>query len=266
MATLTVGAGFGALLLAPALALAQTPTVTCDDRDWDGDGERFCEIRDFTLPAGRGPIVIDGGRNGGVRVHAWDRNEIRVFARVQAHARSDERAREIAGEVTIATSGTLEARGPDTRRRESWSVTFEAFVPTGSDLDLETLNGGIRIEDVHGRIRFDVTNGGVALTRLGGDVQGRTTNGGIRLTLGGTAWDGAGADVRATNGGIVLTVPEGYSAHLETGTTNGGLQFDFPVTVQGRLNRRVAMDLGNGGPPIRAVTVNGGVVVRRPGI
>ena len=145
-------------------------------------------------------------------------------------------------------------------------MTFEAFVPNRSDLDLETLNGGIGIEDVHGRIRFQVTNGGVALTGLGGDVQGRTTNGGIRLALDGNAWDGEGADVRATNGGIVLTVPDGYSAHLEAGTTNGGLHFDFPVTVQGRLNKRIELDLGNGGASIRAITTNGGVTVRRPEI
>jgi DUF4097 and DUF4098 domain-containing protein YvlB len=265
MAQLTIGGGLGLLVLIPGLALAQATTLTCDDRDWGrDDGDRVCEIRDFTVPAGRSPIVIDGGQNGGVRVHGWDRNEIRVYARVRAYAQSDERAREIAGAVTVATSGTIEARGPDTHRREWWSVTFEAFVPNRSDLDLETLNGGIRIDDVHGRIRFGATNGGVTLAGLGGDVQGRTTNGGIHLALGGDSWDGAGADVRATNGGIVLMVPEGYSAQLETGTTNGGLQIDFPVTVQGRLNRRVELTLGSGGAPIRAVTTNGGVAIRRP--
>jgi hypothetical protein len=264
MRHLTIGAGLGALLLAPALLVAQSTTLSCDDDDRDADAERYCEIREFTVAAGRSPIAIDGGANGGVQVHGWGGNEIRVFARVVAHARSDERARELAGAVTIATGGTIEARGPDTRRREWWSVTIEAFVPRRSDLDVETVNGGIRIDDVHGRIRFDATNGGVTLAGLGGDVQGRTTNGGIRLALDGDSWDGAGADVRATNGGIVLTVPEGYSANLETGTTNGGMQIDFPVTVQGRLNRRVELTLGNGGPPIRAVTTNGGVVIRRP--
>lgn len=266
MAQLTIGAGLGALFLVPALALAQTTTLTCDDRDWGDDGERVCEIRDFTLSAGRAPIVIDGGQNGGIRVRGWDRNEIRLFAMVRARARIEETAREIADGVTVATSGTIEARGPDTRRGEWWAVTFEAFVPNRSNLDLQTVNGGIRIDGVHGRIRFGATNGGISLAGLGGDVQGRTTNGGIRLALGGQAWDGAGADVRATNGGIVLMVPEGYSAQLETGTTNGGLQIDFPVTVQGRLNKRIEMTLGSGGAPIRAVTTNGGVVIRRPGI
>ncbi|MDH4046426.1 MAG: hypothetical protein OEW06_18415, partial [Gemmatimonadota bacterium] len=227
----TIGAALGVLLLIPTVGLAQTTTLTCDD-NWNGDGERVCEIRDFTLPAGRSPITIDGGPNGGVRVHGWDRNEIRVFARVQANAETESRAQEIAGGVTIATSGTIEASGPGSRHHEWWSVTFEAFVPNRSDLNLETVNGGVRIEDVHGQIRFQVTNGGVSLAGLGGDVQGRTTNGGIRLSLAGSGWDGAGADVRATNGGIVLMVPDGYSAHLEAGTTNGALSFDFPVTVQ----------------------------------
>jgi len=265
MAHSPLGAALGALLLVPTLTLAQTTTLTCDDRDWD-DGERACEIRDFTIDAGRSPITIDGGQNGGIRVHGWDGSTIRVFAMVRAHGRSVEDAREIADDVTIETSGTITARGPHTGRREWWSVTIEAFVPRRSDLDLETRNGGIRIDDVHGRIRFDATNGGVHLAGLGGDVQGRTTNGGIRLSLEGDMWDGAGADVETTNGGVVLTVPEGYSARLETGTRNGGLDIDFPVTVQGRLNRRLEMTLGNGGAPIRAVTTNGGVSIRRAGI
>jgi hypothetical protein len=61
-------------------------------------------------------------------------------------------------------------------------------------------------------------------------------------------------------------VPTGYSAHLETGTTNGSLRFDFPITVQGQLNRRLSVDLGDGGPTIRVVTTNGGVTIKRPEI
>ncbi|HUG54310.1 MAG TPA: hypothetical protein VMR21_11945 [Vicinamibacteria bacterium] len=38
---------------------------------------------------------------------------------------------------------------------------------------------------------------------------------------------------------------------------------DLPVRVQGRLGRELSTDLGAGGPTIRAMTTNGGVVVRR---
>ena len=80
----------------------------------------------------------------------------------------------------------------------------------------------------------------------------------------GDRWAGEGLDVETTNGGIELVLPEGFSAELETGTVNGGLDIDFPVTVQGRIGRRLTTTLGQGGPRIRAFTTNGGVsIVRR---
>jgi hypothetical protein len=60
-----------------------------------------------------------------------------------------------------------------------------------------------------------------------------------------------------------LRVSRGYSAHLETGTVNGGVDIDFPVMVQGKIGRRITTDLGKGGPTIRVITTNGGVDVRR---
>jgi hypothetical protein len=71
-------------------------------------------------------------------------------------------------------------------------------------------------------------------------------------------------DVKTTNGGIVMSVPANYSAHLETGTVNGSLQIGFPVTVQGNITRELAVNLGSGGPTIRARTTNGGVRINRP--
>jgi hypothetical protein len=62
---------------------------------------------------------------------------------------------------------------------------------------------------------------------------------------------------------VHVTVPSGYSAHLETGTVNGGVDIDFPVTVQGKLGRRITTDLGRGGPTVRLITTNGGVQIRR---
>jgi DUF4097 and DUF4098 domain-containing protein YvlB len=81
--------------------------------------------------------------------------------------------------------------------------------------------------------------------------------------LKGTKWQGAGLDLQTTNGPVNLSIPEGYNAHLETGTVNGPMRFDFPVTVQGRIDRRLSLDIGSGGPTIRVVTTNGPVIVRR---
>jgi DUF4097 and DUF4098 domain-containing protein YvlB len=90
-----------------------------------------------------------------------------------------------------------------------------------------------------------------------------TTNGGVHVELDGSRWDGDRLDVRTTNGGVDLRVPRDYSADLETGTVNGGLDVEFPIRVRGRISRRIHTTLGDGGPPIRVVTTNGGVRIRR---
>ena len=64
-------------------------------------------------------------------------------------------------------------------------------------------------------------------------------NGGLSIDLAGAGWDGGGMDVRTTNGGVTLSIPENYSAHLETGTVNGGLKTDFSNHIAGRGQTRV---------------------------
>jgi DUF4097 and DUF4098 domain-containing protein YvlB len=130
-------------------------------------------------------------------------------------------------------------------------------------LTLNTRNGGISIDDFRGTAAFRAANGGVSLSNVGGDLRGATTNGGITVDLQGDHWDGAGLDVETHNGGVRLTLPATYSAELETGTTNGRISIDFPVTVQGRIDRHLTATLGAGGPKVRAMTTNGGVTIRR---
>ena len=252
---------------APWAGLAQTRddrTLQGDD-EWcaTADAEGFCEVREFTLPADRGTIEVDASPNGGIRVESWDRDEILVRAKVQARTRDDSDAEALAREVEILTSGTIRARGPRTGRRESWHVSYRLYVPRNSNLDLESVNGGIGINEIAGDIRFRTTNGGVHLSGVSGDVRGSTTNGGLNIELAGESWDGAGLDVETVNGSVRVSVPEGYSAHLESGTVNGSMRFDFPVTFQGPVRRRIEVDLGEGGQTLRAVTTNGSVVVSR---
>jgi len=240
-------------------------SLTCNESSWYNDRlATNCEIREQTLALSGGTIAIDGRRNGGVSVKGWDQNQVLVRARVQTGAPTEDEARALGGQVKIETSGAkIFASGPETRKDYQWNVSYEVFVPRRADLSVETQNGGIAIADVNGRIDFTALNGGVVLKRVGGAVHGSTTNGGLVIELSGDRWDGESLDVSTTNGGVMMSVPENYSAHLETGTVNGGISVDFPVNVQGRLTKQVAFDLGSGGPLVKAMTTNGGVHLRR---
>ena len=231
---------------------------------YDDDYKRHCEVRESTMPAG--PLNVDAGQNGGIVIEAWDGNGIRVRAAVQANASSEARAREIAGQVQVQVGGgRVYATGPETDRREWWSVSYRINVPGRNDLDLHANNGGITIVGVNGNMRFDTTNGGVKLQDIGGRVNGETRNGGLNVSLSGNRWDGEGLDVETSNGGVTLNLPEDYNAELETRTVNGGLRIDFPITVQGELTSRrgISTTLGAGGPLVRVRTTNGGVNIGR---
>lgn len=257
-------------LLLPAAAMAQRSPRSaadwlddCRDGRWSGDGDQACDVRETTIPVRSGALRVDGRENGGVAVYGWDRNEIKVVAKLQARARSKRDAEDLLKEIEIRTSGDIRADGPNTGRRESWSVSYDVYVPRRTDLDLATHNGGVHIADVDGTIRFDAVNGGVSLDGLAGDVRGATENGGVRVSLVGDRWRGAGLDVRTQNGGVTVSVPDRYNAELETGTVNGHMSIDFPITVSGRLYRDVSTRLGTGGAPVRVRTTNGGVNIRR---
>jgi DUF4097 and DUF4098 domain-containing protein YvlB len=241
-------------------------SLACRD-DWHSEKvASHCEIKEQMLPASGSTITVDARQNGGVSVKGWDRNEILVRSRIQTIGSAQTEADELAKQIKIETAGMkIFATGPETRRDYHWNVSYEIFVPRRSDLSLESHNGGISIADVHGNLEFNAVNGGVSLKRVGGNVRGGTTNGGLVVELNGERWDGEELDVKTTNGGIVMSVPENYSAHLETGTVNGSLSIDFPVTVQGKITRELALNLGSGGPTIRAMTTNGGVRVKRSG-
>ena len=227
-------------LTAPALAQGRW-----DCSGWsrdDGQG-RYCELRDFTISNTFAPLSVDGDRNGGIRISGWDRSEVHVEARVQTWGRTEAEARDLADDIEIRTDGGRIEAETSSGIHRGWSVSYDIQVPRN--------------------LRFQAKNGGISLSRLGGNVKGRTTNGGVTVELDGASWDGEGLDVATTNGGVKLHIPEDYSAELETGTTNGRMRVDFPITVQGRVDRRIRTTLGAGGAPVRVTTTNGGVVVRR---
>ena len=241
-----------------------------DNEDWgDRDRARYCEERTMGWRAQDGTsLTVDAAPNGGVSVTGWDKDSVHVLLKIQAQGSDDSEARDIAQQLHVVNDhGRLSVDGPRSRRWASWSVSFEIFAPRHVDVDLSTQNGPLAVEDITGRIRLDAQNGPLDLNSVAGDVQAHAQNGPLHVTLAGTRWEGAGLDAETQNGPLVLEVPDGYNAQLETGTVNGPMDIGFPVTVQGRIGvgsrRRITTTLGSGGPTVRAVTTNGPAVIRK---
>jgi hypothetical protein len=258
------------LLAAASPVIAQERETRADrfirdcDRYWgDRDRERFCEVRDVTLKAPQRALFVDGRDNGGVTFYGWDKNEVLVRAMIATSADSRADAEALAKDIKIETEGDrIRADGPINRRYSNWSASYEVWVPRKTSLDADTHNGGVSVEGVEGRMELRAVNGGISLRQVAGDIRAHTTNGGVTAYLDGTTWRGQGLDLQTTNGGVNLEIPRGYNAELETGTVNGSMNIDFPITVQGFIGRRINTKLGSGGPRVRATTTNGGVRIR----
>ena len=253
----------------PLILLATTATAQTEDRaehwrdncgrNWNNGRPHVCELRTYTIAAAS-KISVDGGDNGGVAFIGENRRDVKIVARIQTSADDDATAAEIAKQIRIFTEGgQIHSEGPSQRGHRGWSVSYDIYVPNKTNLEAITENGGISAEQIQGEMTLEATNGGIHLTDVGGNVRARTTNGGVHADLSGTTWQGEGLDLQTTNGGATVNVPRGYNAQLETGTTNGGMEVDFPITVRGRLTRRISTQLGSGGPTVRVVTTNGGV-------
>jgi hypothetical protein len=191
---------------------------------------RACDVREDTL-AGVQTLDVDTGGNGDIRVRGTSGSAPRVRVRIVAQARNEGDARDLASDVRVTTAGgRVRITGPRLRNNEWWSADVEVESPRDLPLTLTSNNGGISVR------------------------------------LDGSRWDGAGLDLETTNGGVRMSLPDGYSAELAAETANGGLNIDFPITVQGRLSRldrRIVSTLGSGGPRLHVRTVNGGVSIDR---
>ncbi len=253
--------------MAPAAAWAQqtgNPNDPWCPGERGGDRGRYCEVRELTLAAFGGVLTVNASPNGGIKIIGSDRRDVLVRAKVVANADTSDQAQALARQVTVQTTASIRAEGPAREDNKNWSVSYEISVPVAQSLALDSVNGGIAVQNVRAKVDFQTKNGGISLTDVAGAFKGRTLNGGVHVSLQGQRWEGEGLDVETRNGGISLSVPQGYSARLETSTVNGAVRSDLPVTATGTIDRRhLAGDINSGGTTLRLVTQNGGVRITK---
>ena len=265
-----LAAALGAALPFPLVA-QRTTTSDAEWLDncrnnWGDDRGHACEVREVPVRLTGRAIEIDGRQNGSIRVQGWDGSDVKVTARLQANAENDAAAQALLKDIRVTSDGRrVSAQGPNSDRgyRSGWSASYVVMVPRNFDLSLDAYNGSLGVSGVSGRLELSTHNGSVSLSDVGGDVRARTQNGSLNVQLAGSSWSGTGLDAVTQNGSVRLAVPASYAATLETGTVNGRINTDIPITVQGRISRQLSVPLNGGGRTIRAMTTNGSVNISR---
>jgi hypothetical protein len=230
------------------------------------------------------PLAADGtfslkNTNGIVRVSTWTKAEVEVKAVKSASRESDlaDVKIEVSAEPRSVSVDTYYPKRPFLRAK----VVYTVQVPEGVKLDVVrttngsveltgrfadvkagTTNGDVRLDKVEGSLDVSTTNGTIRVQDVLGRVKAHTTNGGVNLGFSGVK---DGIEASTTNGSITLRVQGALNADLTARTTNGHINTDFPVTIQGgsTSRRRIEGKIGEGGPMIDLHTTNGSIHITK---
>ena len=147
-------------------------------------------------------------------------------------------------------------------RNNDVEVDFVVRVPAGLRFAGRTVNGGVETGAMNGDVEAYTVNGGINISATG-YAEARTVNGSISASMGSANWPRE-LSFETVNGDITLNLPDATSAMVNAETLNGGINTDFPVTVQGRFSRRrMTGTIGGGAHQLTLKTVNGSINMRR---
>jgi hypothetical protein len=246
-------------LICLALSAAGCDIVTAEFKSQETAEWR----RTYELQSG-GKVEI-GNVNGRIQVEPSAGNTVEVTAVKVARAGSPEAARQVLERIEIVESATPSSIRIETKLPRmggfmtgGGEVRYSVKVPADADVRFRTVNGGVELLGLKGRIVAETTNGGIQARDVGGPIEASTTNGGVDVDL--TQVIEPGVKLECTNGGIKLRLPADAKATLSASVTNGGidtggLALDRTESTRRRLEAR----LNGGGPTIRIGGTNGGI-------
>lgn len=141
-------------------------------------------------------------------------------------------------------------------------VDFTVRVPAGVRFAGHNVNGGVEARDLAGPVSLHTVNGGVRLSTATGDAEANTVNGSINAEV--RALGERPLSFHTVNGSIAVAVPRGFNGEFDAQTVNGGIESDFAITVQGRMDpRHLTGRIGEGGRRLELKTVNGSIRLRQ---
>ena len=154
----------------------------------------------------------------------------------------------------------------DHNRDRDWDdlqIDIEVKLPKGMQVDAHNVSGNVSIVGAEGDVRAGSVSGDVRMERLRvSSVKASSVSGDV--TVGIEALTGSGPlKFTSVSGNVTAELPKGTEADVTMHSVSGSLDSDFPLTLNGRVNRRsIEARIGRGGRELEVHTVSGDVRLR----
>jgi len=193
-------------------------------------------------------------RNGGIKIESWEKDSIKIEAKKKAWADTEEEAKEKVEKTDLQIRKVKNGIRIEPPGVSNFSISYRIWIPKNVELELKTMNGGIEIKNIRGKIKAKTMNGSVFLFSVYGNVNAKTNNGSIKYDVD-TFIESTDISLETNNGSINAFIPENRELSIYAKTRNGKLNSDFPIYIQKeQLKREIKLKLETG---------NGSIVIKK---
>ncbi len=108
---------------------------------------------------------------------------------------------------------------------------YALTVPPGVAVDLQAVNGDVRVRDLDGELSLESVNGTIDAHGVRKSLEAQTVNGGIQAAAQALASNDS-IELQSVNGSITLTLPREATFDLSAETMNGTIASTFPLAAR----------------------------------
>ncbi len=118
-------------------------------------------------------------------------------------------------------------------------ANYVVTVPPGITTELQTVNGGVRVKDLDGKLTLGSVNGAIEASGVRRSLEAQTVNGSIDAVSQALRAEDS-IELQSVNGSVTLTLPKDAEFDLSAETMNGTIASSFPLPKQPLLPGRAA--------------------------
>jgi DUF4097 and DUF4098 domain-containing protein YvlB len=173
------------------------------------------------------------------------------------------RVDDIKGTVRAGTSGGSlsfgNIDGPIFGKTSGGSIRLEGC---NGSADVRTSGGSIHLGRVQGNVTAHTSGGGIDVAEATGIVDASTSGGSIHVSL--SEQPKGNCRFSTSGGGISVALNDKIGVNVDASTSGGRVSTDFPVTVQGEIDKHhLRAEINGGGPSMVLRTSGGNIHLKR---
>jgi hypothetical protein len=218
-------------------------------------------------PLAPGSILALENEVGSITIDGQDVVNCDVTATITVKAPTEEEAKELAEQIKIeleqdGNTLTVKTTKPRKKRRRPISIKFKITVPKQTTLQIGSDVGEIQVSNITENIKAQTDVGTISCKEISGDIDLKVDVGKVNVVYSKTAPASCNVNIKTDVGSIDITTPPECSAAVQANTEVGSITTDMPLTIKGRVGKKLQGTIGAGEGKLYLRTDVGSIRIR----